>query len=172
MIGTLVEELHKLEERRLRSFFLRRLLNPSDAADATQETFLRLLASAAGAEIKKPQHYLYRTARSVAVDQARRSIHRARYECPITDEQAVSNIAAETPSPEQEVIDRDLLGQFEAALAALPPRARAVLLLSRKEGWTFSAIAEYLGISTGTVYNELRHAMAHCMQAMARLEKD
>ncbi len=60
----------------------------------------------------------------------------------------------------------------EAVLMALPPRARTVLLLNRKEGWTFAAIAKHLGISTSTVYNELRQAMAHCMDEMARLQKE
>lgn len=172
MIGTLVDELHRLEEGRLRSFFLRRLRNAADAADATQETFLRLLTAASASDIEHPQRYLYRTAHSVAVDQVRRSTNRARYECPITDEGAVLNVAADAPTPEKEVIDRERLAQFEAALTALTPRARTVLLLSRKEGWTFAAIASHLGISTSTVYNELRQAMAHCMDEMAKFEKD
>ena len=46
MLGTLVQELQQTEEGRLRRFFLRRFRNRADAADATQETFLRLLASA------------------------------------------------------------------------------------------------------------------------------
>jgi len=172
MIGTLVEELHRAEEGKLRAFFLRRLRNAADAADATQETFMRLLAGASADEIEQPQHYLYRTAHNVAVDQTRRSASRARYECPITDEKTVHNIAANTPTPEREVIDRERLAQFEAALMALSPRARTVLLLSRKEGWTFAAIAKHLGISTSTVYNDLRDAMAHCMEARARFEQE
>lgn len=172
MSGTLVYELHRREEGRLRSFFMRRLRNAADAADATQETFLRLLAASPTTPIEQPNHYLYRTAQSVAIDQSRRAISRSRVECPITDERAILNIASDAPTPEKEVIDRERLAKFEAALMALPPRARAVLLLSRKEGWTFAAIADHLGVSTSTVYNELRMAMGHCMDAMARLDRD
>jgi RNA polymerase sigma-70 factor (ECF subfamily) len=170
MLGTLVHELHRTEEGRLRSFFLRRLRNAADAADATQETFLRLL-TAAPAGVEKPTGYLYRTAHSVAVDKARRNANRAKVECPITDERAILNVASDVPSPESEVIDRDRLAHFEAALLALPERSRTVLLLNRKEGWSFAAIAQHLGVSQTTVYNDLRLAMAHCMDAMARLER-
>lgn len=172
MVGTLVYELHRREEGRLRSFFMRRLRNAADAADATQETFLRLIAASPSAPIEQPNHYLYRTAHSVAIDQSRRATSRARVECPITDERAILNIASDAPTPEKEVIDRERLAKFEAALMTLPPRARTVLLLSRKEGWTFAAIATHLGVSTSTVYNELRMAMGHCMDTMARLDRD
>jgi RNA polymerase sigma factor (sigma-70 family) len=171
MLTTLVHELHRAEESRLRSFFMRRLRNAADAADATQETFLRLLSSSPPHAVDKPLGYLYRTAHSVAIDKARRNASRSRIESPITDERAVLNIAADAPSPEAVVIDRERLSQFETALLALPERARTVLLLNRREGWTLSAIAEHLQVSPSTVYNDLKMAMSHCMAAMARLDR-
>jgi RNA polymerase sigma factor (sigma-70 family) len=171
MLGTLVHELHRAEESKLRSFFMRRLRNAADAADATQETFLRLLTAAPASGVEKPTGYLYRTAHSVAVDKVRRNSNRAKVECPITDERAILNIPSDAPSPESEVIDRERLAHFEAVLLSLPERTRTVLILNRKEGWSFSAIAQHLGISQTTVYNDVRLAMAHCMDAMARLER-
>jgi RNA polymerase sigma-70 factor (ECF subfamily) len=70
-----------------------------------------------------------------------------------------------------ELVDRERLQLFERALLDLPERARKVLLLSRMEGWTYPAIAQHLGVSPNTVYNDVRLAMAHCMNAMARLER-
>ena len=172
MLATLVHDLHQTEEGKLRAFFLRRMRNAADAADATQDTFLRLLTAAPTGVVEKPHGYLYRTAHSVAIDKARRDSNRAKVECPITDERAVLNIPSDAPSPETEIIDRERLAQFEAALLSLPERTRTVLLLNRKEGWPFSAIAQHLGISPSTVYNDVRLAMAHCMDAMARLERD
>jgi hypothetical protein len=54
------------------------------------------------------------------------------------------------------LIDKERLYLFERALMGLPERARKVLLLSRMEGWSYPAIAEHLGVSPGTVYNDVR----------------
>lgn len=172
MFGTLVHDLQRTEEGRLRHFFLRRLRNAADAADATQETFLRLLSSSPRQEIENPTAYLFRTAHNIAVDQTRALKRKDAIECPITDEDAIRNIASDEPSPEKQVIDRQQLSQFEAALLDLPERARTVLLLNRKEGWSYPEIARHLGVSPNTVYNDARMAMAHCMQVMARLNAD
>ncbi len=168
MFGTLVHELQRGEESRLRRFFLRRFGNRADAADATQETFLRLLASAQRNLVENPQGYLFQTARNVAFDQERLKKRRARIECPITDEQAILNVPSDAPSPETVLIDKERIQIFERALSGLPERARKVLLLSRMEGWSYPAIAQHLGVSPNTVYNDVRMAMEHCMAVMAR----
>lgn len=171
MLGTLVHDLQRQQEGRLRRFFLRRLRNAADAADATQETFLRLLSATPTSLVENPHAYLFRAARNIAVDQERQRRRRAQVECPIADPDAVLNVPSSAPSPETEVIDRQRLRMFEQALLALPERARLVLLLNRQEGMSYPAIARHLGVSPNTVYNDLRLAMAHCMDAIARLER-
>ncbi len=172
MHGAFVHDLQQSAEGRLRRFFLRRLQNAADAADATQETFLRLLSAAPRNPIENPEGYLFRTARNIAFDQEQLRRKRAQVECPVTDENAILNVASDAPSPEAEIIDRQRLYFFERALLGLPERARTVLLLNRKEGWPYPAIAQHLGISPNTVYNDVRMAMAHCVDAMAHLERD
>lgn len=172
MLGNLVHDLQRSEEGRLRRFFLRRLRNAADAADATQETFLRLLSAAPGGPIENPRAYLRRTAGNIAYDEQHRRHRRAQVECQITDEQAVLNIASDAPSPETQIIDRQRVAVFEQALLGLPERARTVLLLNRNEGWTYPAIAQHLGVSANTVYNDAKLAMAHCVGAMTRFERD
>lgn len=171
MIASLVRELHRREEGRLRRFFLRRLRNAADAADATQETFLRLLSSSRTGPIDNPRAYLLRTAGNVAFDRQQRARRVAEIECPITDERAVLNIASDLPSPETQLIDRQRVALFEEALLQLPERARTVLLLNRNEGWSYPAIAQHLGVSPGTVYNDAKLAMAHCMTVLSRVER-
>jgi RNA polymerase sigma factor (sigma-70 family) len=172
MLGVLVRDLQRSEERRLHRFFLYRLRNWADAADATQETFLRLLSSTPRGGIDNPKAYLFQTARHIAFDHALRRRRRASVECPIADPQAVLSVPCDAPSPETTLIDRQRLRLFEEALLRLPERARTALLLSRMEGWTYPLIAEHLGVSANTVYNDVRSAMAHCMTVMARQERD
>jgi RNA polymerase sigma-70 factor (ECF subfamily) len=171
MLGTLVQELQRTQEGQLRRFFQNRFRNRADAADATQETFLRLLSAAPRTLIENPQAYLRRIARNIAFDQEQARRKRATVECPITDEKAVLNIPSDALSPEMEIIDRERLVLFERTLHGLPERARTVLLLSRIEGWTYPAIAQHLGVSANTIYNDVRLAMAHCMSAVARQKR-
>jgi len=171
MLGTLVQELQRTEESRLRRFFQRRFRNHADASDATQESFLRLLASAQRTLIENPQAYLFRTARNIAFDQERLQRRRAQVEFPITDEKAILNVPTDAPSPEMVLIDKERLHQFEQALIGLPERARRALLLSRMEGWSYPVIAQHLGVSPNTIYNDVKLAMAHCMATLARPDR-
>jgi len=61
-----LQSLHDREESRILRFFQRRLKNREDAADATQETFLRMLTVPRSTLIENPQAYLFQVARSVA----------------------------------------------------------------------------------------------------------
>ncbi|GGF62878.1 hypothetical protein GCM10007301_23280 [Azorhizobium oxalatiphilum] len=171
MLGTWVHELQRTEEDRLRRFFLRRFRDRSDAFDATQETFLRLLSATPRGVVENPKAYLFQTARNIAYDQTASRRRREQVECPITDEQAVLNIASDAPSPERVLIDKQRLELFERALMDLPVRVRTVVILSRLEGWSYPAIAEHLRVSPNTVYNDMRMGMAHCVAAMARAER-
>lgn len=64
-----------------------------------------------------------------------------------------------TEAPEPAVHhDPGLRVDIEAALAALPPGYRAVLVLHDVEGFTHEEIAERLGIASGTSKSQLFHA--------------
>lgn len=67
----------------------------------------------------------------------------------------VTGVAADAPAAEG---DLHLRMDLEAALAALPPRYRAVLVLHDVEGYTHDEIAERLGIQPGTSKSQLFHA--------------
>lgn len=49
---------------------------------------------------------------------------------------------------------------LEAAIAALPPQARAVFVLHDVEGWDHAAIAADLGVTVGTAKSQLHRARA------------
>ena len=58
-------------------------------------------------------------------------------------------------------------GELERAVAALPPRARSVLVLHDIEGWTHGEIAQALGLAPGSCKAHLHRARA---MLRARLE--
>jgi RNA polymerase sigma-70 factor (sigma-E family) len=57
------------------------------------------------------------------------------------------------------LLDIDARGDLWQALAALPPRQRAVLVLRYYENWTDDEIASMLGVSRGTVRSQAFRAL-------------
>jgi RNA polymerase sigma factor (sigma-70 family) len=139
------------------------------AEELAHESYLRVARAIAKKPVEHIQAFLYQTARNLAFDHLRHEVVRQRVEAESTSAEVV-DVASDAASPEAEAIDRQRLALLEAALAGLPERARQVLLLSRIHEWPYPKIAAHLGVSPNTVYNDIRLAMACCLDAVARSE--
>ena len=168
MSGVSVDALHRREGLKLQRFLLRMLGNPVDAADATQETYLRMIAALSRTHVEHPSALLFRIARNVAL----RTRNRHRLErCLFSDNgevdlaDAVDGLAV----PERQVIARQELKRLALAIDELPPRCREVFLLSRFESIANGEIAIRLGISRNMVEKLLIKALLHCRARQSEL---
>ncbi|MBP0581136.1 sigma-70 family RNA polymerase sigma factor [Labrys sp. LIt4] len=145
----------------------RKGVTAENAADLTQETFLRLLSAEAHAELNhaNPQALIHRIARNLRVDQQRRE--RLVLRDDLADE-AVAAISDDRPSPETIVIDRQRLAIVAAALADLPDRTRQAFQMHRLGEKTIGEIAQELGLSTTRTWTLIREAYLH---VRARLQE-
>lgn len=144
-----------------------RVRSDHDAEDIVQETWIRAAAAVQGGAIENVRAYLYRIAGNLSIDYLRRRKVRQHLEAGTADSVEAMAVAALQPAPDQQIIRQQQEAAFEAALRALPRRARQVLLLSRVEGWTYPQIAAHLGISLRTVSNDMERALASCLALMA-----
>tara|TARA_R110000851_G_scaffold109483_5_gene231816 strand:- start:258 stop:530 length:273 start_codon:yes stop_codon:yes gene_type:complete len=71
-------------------------------------------------------------------------------------------------TPETQLGDAQLLAIVQAGLAALDPRKREALLLSRLECLTHKEIADRLSVSPRTVRSDITDAMAVIAKSLAR----
>lgn len=143
---------------------LERIVGSRDeAADAIQETWLRLGAMADAGVVRNPDAYLLRMAANIATDTYRHN------SVLLTDGDVdeLMNIADETADPLRSVAARTELAALDAVLDELPPRRRAILIAARMDGLLNTEIAERFEISASSVEKELRHAMRHCRERMA-----
>jgi RNA polymerase sigma-70 factor, ECF subfamily len=69
--------------------------------------------------------------------------------------------------PQQNVLRRELASKMTEALAQLPEKHRAILVLREVEGLSYEELAERLGIPKGTVMSRLFHARGK-MQELLR----
>ena len=166
MIGILVDDLHRTEEGRLRRYFLRRLRNAADAADATQETFLRFLSAPQTTVIENPQAYLFQIAKSVASRTAARNAADGRLFLPA---EAGLDQPLDAPCQERIVDARQCLVLLAKAIEKLPNRCQEVFILSRLHGMANGDIAARLGISRNMVEKHIIRALIHCRNTRAEI---
>ncbi len=162
MLGMTIDDLQRTEESRLRRFFMRRFRNAADAADATQETFLRLLQVQERTLIENPQAYLFQIAKSVASRTAARLAADAMLFLP---EEAGANQPMDAPCQERIVNGRQCLVLMAKAIERLPNRCQEVFILSRLHGMPNGVIAEKLGISRNMVEKHIIRALIHCRKS-------
>jgi RNA polymerase sigma factor (sigma-70 family) len=141
------------------------------AEDVAQEAYLRTRKAIELGPIEHIEAFLHQTARNLALDYQRRRKMRARYEDFDADEGDMANVAADIPSTEAVIIEREAIRSFEAALQQLPVRARKAWVLSQLDGWSYAQIADHLGVSRNTVFNDVKLAMGHCHDVLRRLEQ-
>ncbi len=165
MVGAMVHDLQRSEEGRLRRYFLRRLRNAADAADATQETFLRMLSVPQTTIIENPQAYLFQVAKSVVRLTTARLAADGRLFLAVEG----ADHADEAPGQERIVNGRQCLLLMARAIEGLPNRCQEVFILSRLHSMTNGEIAARLGISRNMVEKHIIRALLHCRKLRAEI---
>lgn len=142
----------------LMAFFLRRVRNPADAEDLTQEVFIRIAASVTEG-IEDAEAYIFQVAANLLKDRARRRKVRDDYAFGLKAEGA----GVETLDPHRVAAGREALSRLVEGIGELPERTRRIFLLFRYENLSRKMIAESFGISTSAVDKHIYRAMAHLM---------
>jgi RNA polymerase sigma-70 factor (ECF subfamily) len=149
--GLLVERY----QREIYRLCYRYVGNHEDANDMAQEAFLkawRALPSFRGDSAFST--WIYRIAVNTCLNF--RSSRK-----PPTDEPSEALPDLTTPSAPERLADRDRERQVRAAVARLPEKQRATLILKVYHELTHEEVARVLGSSVGTVKANLFHAMAN-----------
>ena len=159
--GAFVETLFAKHHGEIFAYLMRMMRDPEVAADMTQDAFMKAYKNYASLE--KPENaraWLYQIAHRVALDEIRRrKIIRF---LPWTGE---SRGAA--PSAEHLVMEGRFSGDMQRALARIPERQRAALLLAELHDLTGLELADALGVSHVAARALLTRARESLRQALA-----
>jgi len=143
----------------LENWLRRRMGNAWDAADLSQDTFVRVLASTQPlADLREPRAYLLTVGKRLLSNfYTRRSLEQAYLD-------ALAQLPEESvPSPEQRWLLLETLQALDELLNGLPPVVRRAFLWSQLEGLGYRQIAERLKVSERTVKRYMAQAYEHCL---------
>jgi RNA polymerase sigma factor (sigma-70 family) len=155
--------------QRLRRFLATRARNASDVPDLAQEVFLRLMRVDNHETIRSPEAYLMTVASHVLHQHSLRQSH-----APITLDVTevfteLQLISGDDPASHAEAQQR--IEDLQRALAQLPPRVSAALMLHRFAGFSIEEIGKQLGVARPTAKKYIAQALTHCRN-MRTLESE
>lgn len=149
-------------EKNVYNIALRMTGNSEDAADMTQEAFIKAYNSLQSFRgDSKFSVWLYRIVSNVCLDFLRSKNRRPTVSLSVEDddgEDTQLDVADESQSPEL-LLDRKLTREsVRRGLDSLPPDYRQILLLREIQGLRYDEIAQALGLEVGTVKSRIFRA--------------
>ena len=149
------------------NFILRLTGHRARAEDVLQETWLKVVRSAAGYEPKaRFTTWVYTIARNLCVDSAQKESYRKAdsLDAPVNsaegEDRVVGDLVADGgASPDRGAHNVRLRPLLEQALRSLPEEQREVFILREYSGIAFKEIAVVTGVSENTVKSRMRYAL-------------
>ena len=153
------EELVRRYEKRVYAIALRSAGSPEDAADITQDVFLRAWRSIESFRGDSGfSTWLFRITMNICVDHARHRQTQPQTMALTNDEDEERPIHDTAPTPEEYLDNSELGRELATALDEVSEKHRRIVLLRDVSGMSYTEIAEILEISEGTVKSRLARA--------------
>jgi RNA polymerase sigma-70 factor (ECF subfamily) len=159
------------------SLIARSLRDPADAADVTQEVFVKVFRNISSFHGDSSlRTWIYRIALHEASNQRRWWSRHKRQELTLDTSQEneegdsfslADALATQDASPFDCAVRSELQARIAAALQTLPEAFREVVVLREIEGFGYEEIADMLQVNLGTVKSRLTRGRAALRQALA-----
>ena len=164
--------LMDLYQKQVYNLALRTVGNPEDAADMTQEAFLRAYRAISSFRgDSKLSVWLYRLTQNVCIDFLRSRGRRPTVSLTVeneADEVQELDVADDRFDPEEQYQRKALRDAVRRGLDALPEEYRAILVLREINGLSYAEIGEQLQLEEGTVKSRLFRARKKLCEFLQR----
>ena len=155
--AAVVHRLFTTHQLWLVAWLRKRMGNACDAADLSQDTWTRMIASGRLPLADEARAYLRQIANGLAIDLHRRRVLEREYL------QALTLYAdAVAPSAQDQAMAFEALRILDQLLGQMPLKVREVFLLSRLDGLTYSQIAQTMKMSVANVRKYMLKAVLVC----------
>lgn len=142
---------------------------PPDPEDIAQGAFARFAAMEGAAEVANPRAFLYRAVHNIAMDHRRREAVRTRLSADV----ALVELSGGSANADGERVlsARERLAIVDAAVRAMEPRRRKVLIMHAIHGLNYTEIARRMRISPTRVTQLFAEAVALCNKALREADE-
>lgn len=155
------EKLVTAYEKNVYNIALRMVGDPDDAADMTQETFIKAYRALSGFRgDSKFSSWLYRIASNVCLDFLRSRSRHPQVSLSTVDEdgQAPVELPDMRQNPEEQLMKKLGMEAVRRGLEQLPEQQRQILVLRELGGLSYAELAQTLGLEEGTVKSRIFRA--------------
>ncbi len=174
-----IEKLVCKYQGRIYNLILKICSNPDDAAELTQDTFVKLLENIDKFESRSAFYtWAFRIAVNLTLNYRKRKttvgFTSLDAETASDNEQARQGLAAilsdaKSPDPAQVAENKELCDLIQKGIRKLDDEHRTIIVLRDIEGMDYEQIAEVLGTELGTVKSRLSRARAALRQILEAL---
>ena len=143
------------------------IVPPKDVEDIVQETYMRVCQVANKDVIRKPQSFMFRTARNLALDHVKRSEFRLTEGTDAIDDMPASgfmNDLEEVDSVYNQVASDEEFALFCEAVRQLPKKCRRAFVLKKVYGYTLKEIMAEMDIARPTAETHIVNGTKKCVQ--------
>ena len=144
---------------------VRGIVPPKDIEDIVQETYVRACQAECTTEIRAPRSFLYKTARNLAIDYAKRAENRLYVDQDTPPDHWHDEDVSPDPTFAQVCSDEEFR-LFCDAVRHLPAACRRTFVLKKVYGYSQREIAEELNISISTVEKQVAEGIKRCTYYM------
>lgn len=156
-------------QARIYGFIRRMVKNDEEAQDIAQEVFIRAYQALHRFDGRSSlRTWLFRIAANLCIDKARRNERQGQVVSMTMGEDGEDEMDVSDTrwSPEEVLLNDELVGIVESSIEAMSDKLRSVLVLHDKEGLAYEEIAAALDLPVGTVKSRLFLARAHVQKAV------
>lgn len=155
------EMLLSAYEKPVYNLCLRMTGNAEDAADLTQEAFLKIWRGLENYKFESSfSTWVYRLTTNVSIDFLRGRKRRQTVSITVEEEDGAAELEVPDPAPlpEEQLLHREKKEQIASAMNQLDEEARLILTLRILEDLSYEEIARVTGLKDGTVKSRLARA--------------
>ncbi len=142
----------------IQRFLQSRGLAQGDAADLTQESFIKLWNKCKEVAVDKAGAFLFKVARNLSIDHFRKSKTRLKYQ------ESVNLSEGHIVDGQYELEAKEFKARLEEAIDTMTDASREVFLMHRMDGRSYKDIASFLDISVKAVEKRMSKALRHLEQ--------
>jgi RNA polymerase sigma-70 factor (ECF subfamily) len=174
-----MERLIRKYHTRIYNVILRICSDPEDAAELTQDTFVKIMEHIGKFEGRSGFYtWAFRIAVNLSINHSRRNVKLRAHSLDKNNENGTNKstlnlkMMLEDPdavSPEKTASDKELYELINQAIMKLEEPQRAVIVLRDVSGMSYADIAEILDIELGTVKSRISRARANLRDVLEEI---